>query len=156
MSYINSDHAYLVALANNDMAYKASSTYDLGKFLELISNDNDDLSQVKQVIFDPFLDSEENSGVMLFLNDYKIKILAKGLPTRRPTMDVLYKVAEDYALGHFTKHDPLRFQVYLDLLATLLAAGLPGLKEVVLPKVWAHEDYDLSLFEKKWLVTLSE
>jgi hypothetical protein len=71
-------------------------------------------------------------------------------------MDSLYKVAEDYAKGHFNKHDPMRFQVYLDLLAALLAAGLPGLKKVVLPKAWAHDAYDLSFFEKNWVVTLSE
>lgn len=65
-------------------------------------------------------------------------------------------MAEDYARGHFNKHDPLHFQVYLDLMVALLAAGPPGLKEVVLPKVWAHGDHDLSFFEKNLVVTLSE
>jgi len=72
MSYINSDYPFLVAIGNDNVAYKASSANDLCKFLELISDDIEVLSQVKRAIFDPVLDGEENSGMLAFLDDYEI------------------------------------------------------------------------------------
>ena len=77
MSIINNDFPYLVMLPNKVVAYKASSTYDLGKFLNQISDDNHDLSEVKQIIFDPVFDADEHSGVEPFLNQYEIKFPAK-------------------------------------------------------------------------------
>jgi hypothetical protein len=72
MLYINSDYSFLVSIGNDNMAYKASSANDLRKFLELISDDIEVLSQVKRAIFDPVLDGEENSGMLAFLDDYEI------------------------------------------------------------------------------------
>jgi hypothetical protein len=77
MFVINNDIPYLVMLPNDEMAYKATSTYVFKKFLTQISNDNDDLSKIKLVILDDFYDSEENSGAILFLDAYEIDTTAK-------------------------------------------------------------------------------
>jgi len=69
-SYIHEDYQYLLVSPSGEITYKAREDYDFAELLELVRNDNEELiSKIKKVVFDPFLDDSESSGARLLADD---------------------------------------------------------------------------------------
>ncbi|KAH4040361.1 hypothetical protein HBH98_033220 [Parastagonospora nodorum] len=134
-SYTHEDYPYLIVSTNGEMAYKARADYDFAELLKLVRHNNNEefISKIKKVVFDPFFDGENKSGARFFVEKYKIDA------NNPHKFDI---IADDYTLSPFEEDEPLSPRYYLDMLVALLSAGLPALEQVVLPKVWADECND--------------
>jgi hypothetical protein len=72
--YTHEDYPYPIVSTNGEMAYKARAEYDFAELLKLMRDDNNEesISKIKRVVFDPFFDSENKSGARLVVEKYKI------------------------------------------------------------------------------------